>query len=436
MDNSTGGPESHPIDTFRVLGRQLSPVTGIVSSLKRVSNTDEPVSIYLATMSPPFVENFGMSWQRHLAGGKGWTDVEARTSALCEALERHSSYVQGYEPRVHASLDSLGKAAIHPNQCMLFSNRQFEQRERLNSSASRFGFIPEQFDPSCELDWAPVWSVTREEWRYVPAQYCYRNYPAADDRTFCRADSNGTAAGETVRDAITRGFLELVERDAVAVWWYNRLRRPRIDLSQSADPPIRDLQRFYRERGREFWVLDLTNDLEVPACVAISKILDGPEEGLIMGFAAAFDPMTALRHALAEMTQLLLPASRWLSMEESELGGVDPVLLQWLRTATIDSQPHLAPATTSPLWGIQSFREITDLHQLTLEIVQQHGLELLALDLTRPDIGLPVTKVIVPGLRHFWPRFAPGRLYDVPVELGWLSKPLSEDELNPWPLFF
>src|SRR5690606_30411941 len=30
-------------------------------------------------------------------------------------------------------------------------------------------------------------------------------------------------------------------------------------------------------------------------------------------------------------------------------------------------------------------------------------------------IGMPAVKVIVPGLRHFWARFAPGRLYDVPV---------------------
>jgi ribosomal protein S12 methylthiotransferase accessory factor len=63
------------------------------------------------------------------------------------------------------------------------------------------------------------------------------------------------------------------------------------------------------------------------------------------------------------------------------------------------------------------------------------GLETLVLDLTRPDVGLSVAKVTVPGLRHFWPRFGPGRLYDVPVRLGWRSTPLSEDQLNPVPLF-
>jgi ribosomal protein S12 methylthiotransferase accessory factor YcaO len=68
--------------------------------------------------------------------------------------------------------------------------------------------------------------------------------------------------------------------------------------------------------------------------------------------------------------------------------------------------------------------------------VENKGMEMLVLDQTRPDVKMPVVKVIVPGLRHFWARFAPGRLYDVPVEMGWLPKALAESELNPIPIFF
>jgi ribosomal protein S12 methylthiotransferase accessory factor len=63
-------------------------------------------------------------------------------------------------------------------------------------------------------------------------------------------------------------------------------------------------------------------------------------------------------------------------------------------------------------------------------------MEVMVLDQTRPDIGMPVVKVIVPGLRHFWARYAPGRLYDVPPAMGWLDKPLAEEELNPIPIYF
>jgi ribosomal protein S12 methylthiotransferase accessory factor len=71
-----------------------------------------------------------------------------------------------------------------------------------------------------------------------------------------------------------------------------------------------------------------------------------------------------------------------------------------------------------------------------VQIAHEKGLETLVLDQTRPDTGLHVVKVIVPGLRHFWARFAPGRLYDAPVQMGWLTEPLHEDELNPQPIFF
>ena len=56
---------------------------------------------------------------------------------------------------------------------------------------------------------------------------------------------------------------------------------------------------------------------------------------------------------------------------------------------------------------------------------------MLVLDQTRPDIGLKVVKVVVPGLRHFWRRLGPGRLYDIPVHMGWLETPLNEEMLNP-----
>jgi ribosomal protein S12 methylthiotransferase accessory factor len=66
-----------------------------------------------------------------------------------------------------------------------------------------------------------------------------------------------------------------------------------------------------------------------------------------------------------------------------------------------------------------------------VQAVEREGLDFLVLDQTRPDIEVPVVRVIVPGMRHFYRRFAPGRLYDVPVKLGWRDRLLPESELNP-----
>ena len=61
--------------------------------------------------------------------------------------------------------------------------------------------------------------------------------------------------------------------------------------------------------------------------------------------------------------------------------------------------------------------------------------DVLVVDQTRPDVPLTVVRVAAPGLRHFRPRFAPGRLYTVPVALGWQPSPLSETALSPPPPF-
>src|SRR5215470_7634731 len=63
------------------------------------------------------------------------------------------------------------------------------------------------------------WGLTWGEVRYLPAAFCYYDYPQPDEQTYCLACSNGCAAGNTLAEAILQGFLELVERDAVALWW-------------------------------------------------------------------------------------------------------------------------------------------------------------------------------------------------------------------------
>jgi ribosomal protein S12 methylthiotransferase accessory factor len=68
-----------------------------------------------------------------------------------------------------------------------------------------------------------------------------------------------------------------------------------------------------------------------------------------------------------------------------------------------------------------------------VNVAKRCGLDFLVLDQTRPDIEVPVVRVVVPGLRHFYRRFAPGRLYDVPVKLGLRDQPISESELTPFP---
>jgi ribosomal protein S12 methylthiotransferase accessory factor len=119
--------------------------------------------------------------------------------------------------------------------------------------------------------------------------------------------------------------------------------------------------------------------------------------------------------------------------------NADPETTHWLQTATTANQPYLLPADGPPRTAAsypQAWTDdVTEDVRACQALVERAGMEMLVLDQTRPEVGLPVAKVVVPGLRHFWARFAPGRLYDVPVRLGWLPRPLAEEELNPVAMF-
>src|SRR6185437_14249523 len=115
----------------------------------------------------------------------------------------------------------------------------------------------------------------------------------------------GCAAGSSLEDAALQGFLELVERDSVALWWYNRVRRPAVDLASFGEPYIEQLVDVYASLGREIWALDLTSDLGIPAIGAFSRRTDRDVEDILIAFGAHLDPRIALLRALTELNQFL-----------------------------------------------------------------------------------------------------------------------------------
>ena len=71
-----------------------------------------------------------------------------------------------------------------------------------------------------------------------------------------------------------------------------------------------------------------------------------------------------------------------------------------------------------------------------VERARSVGTDIFVVDMTRLEVPVSVVKVIAPGLRHFWRRLAPGRLYDTPVALGWVDAPTPEADLNQRTFFF
>ena len=434
-----------PEETLRKYQHHLSPITGVVRELAKVfTGSNDLTHTYVAKHHFATMFDDVDTLRRNILGrsaGKGKTNEQARASAFCEAIERYSGTFQGDEIRQKSSYKKLGDKAIHLNDCLNFSQAQYENRASWNANC--FGWfqkVPEPFDQEQEIDWTPIWSLTHKDFKYLPTAYCYYGYPKPP-KIDCWADSNGCAAGNTMEEAILQGFMELVERDCVALWWYNQVKRPKVDLDSFDEPYFQSLKDYYQTLNRELWVLDISSDLNIPAFAAISRRTNREIEDIILGYGAHFDPQLAIQRALTEINQILpsvLSANADGSTQYTP--SADPLALDWWKTATLKNQPYLVPdESVAPKVSADYLQVCSDdLREDVLlcnQIAQKHGMEMLVLDQTRPDIGLKVVKVIVPGMRHFWKRLGSGRLYEVPVQLGWLKEPLQENQLNPFPMW-
>ncbi len=435
-----------PTETFERYKHHVSPITGAVTDLRPA------LGRYDTELTPAFVagHNFAMGVEsvvflkdslRGLSGGKGVSMIQAKVSGLCEALERFSGIYSGDEYRIRGRFMDLGEKAIHPGACMGFSAEQYRTREAPSSGPpSRYVMVPKPFDERAEVDWTPLWSLTHETERLLPTAYCYYGHPEFKDG-WCIPDSNGCAAGNTLEEALLQGFMELVERDAVALWWYNRIPRAAVDLDSFEIPYLHDVRAHYRAMGRDLWVLDISNDFGVSTLCCVSARTTGPTQDVLVGFGAHFDPRVALLRAVTEVNQFL-PSVGYQRPDGSTiyLFG-DDLARHWWTTARIEELAYLRPSPD------QRPRRLADLPdpssddlaadvRLCVERARERGLEVLVLDQTRPDVGLHVVRVVVPGLCHFWRRLGFKRLYEIPVAQGWLPRPLPADELNPYTVFF
>lgn len=447
-DGAADGIERHrqrsPEKTYEVLQRHLSPVTGVVTALVELQHEEGVSSVYAAghnfAMGPDTAYWLRKSLRAH-TGGKGVTRAQARMSAMGEAIERYVGVWRGDEPAVRASFEQLRDRAVQPDDLLHFSDRQYAERDVLNrEAAGGYQLVPRRFDEHAAIDWTPMWSLRDERPRLVPSSFAYFGHPDAARHFFCTGDSNGCASGSTVEEAIGQAFAEVVERDAVALWWYNRVPRPGVDLASFGLPMLERTVAYHARLQRRLWALDLTSDLGVATFAAVSARTDSPVQDIVFGFGSHLDPRVALVRAVSEANQFLPAVTARDAQGNTRYSWPEDDAIRWWRSATSADHPYLVadPAVAERRLADFPDRSTDDLRddvRVYVEAAAARGLDTLVLDQSTPDIELAVCRVVVPGMRHFWRRLGPGRLYDVPVELGWLSRPRLEAELNPAVMF-
>lgn len=240
----------------------------------------------------------------------------------------------------------------------------------------------------------------------IEAQRVYLDYAAVNDEPqIWDADSSGCAAGPSQREALDRAVLELVERDALAAWWYGRHWRQRLDLAAAIHNYPR-LVAACETRDRTTVMLDISTDTAVYCVASISW--DSCGKDVAIGASADTGFEAAALSALTEMFQT-----------ESSLRLADSFNSQHAslrNNLSVQSFPHIQGVEMNMPLPVAKQRSggLTD----TLKAA---GFETYFVDLTLESSPLCVVRAFVPGLGGMGPNISTQRILDLRYKFQWAT---------------
>jgi ribosomal protein S12 methylthiotransferase accessory factor len=236
-----------------------------------------------------------------------------------------------------------------------------------------------------------------------PLDLCYRRRASEQDFTPPLKLSSGCAAGVSVEAATLRALLELVERDAAALWWRGgRRARPIAPHSEASHAAAELLAQLRQGKtDRQTWLLDITTDVGIPVVVALSGRADG--FGFAYGFGARLTLAEAARSAIFELCQVEL-GQHVIAAKRAESG--DGALnesdrKQWRRGTAFDTRTCQLLQPETGLGEVSASSPDVPLSSLeqALERLEARGIAAYRINLTRPAFDIPVVRVLAPALQ-------------------------------------
>ena len=270
-----------------------------------------------------------------------------------------------------------------------------------SANAVRGGWIT-QVIPEGDIDWIDARDVMTGAAVALPADLCIRRPPEQRAIEPVGALSAGVAAGSDFASAALRAGLEMCERDAAALWWLGGRQPKAFPLEHPAAIAGMTLIAALRQdrTERRTCLLDITTDLEIPAVAAVSLDRDG--SGLACGLAARPDWGDAARAAILEMCQMELAAplseAKRAERGDSALNDIDRRHLQRASFAA-STCDLIRPSDLSTLPPPPS--PAPDQLKDFAERLGRKGIRLFSVDLTRPDIGVAVARMVSPDLQPY-----------------------------------
>jgi ribosomal protein S12 methylthiotransferase accessory factor len=315
--------------------------------------------------------------------GKGLTAAEAKVSAFMEAAESY-----------HA------EAITAPLKLASFTELQRDHPviDVTGLPRSRLG----NFDPQQQILWVEGQSLNGGGASWVPLELVSTNYtlPQPQGSFAFPANTNGLASGNTLAEAALHALCELVERDALALWRLGgeaARAASRIDPASVDSPSCRTLLQLYAEAGLDIGIWDATSDTAVPVlCCAVAERSEHAVEAEL-GAGCHPDREIALLRALTEAAQ---------SRTTRIAGSRDDFVPE-----SYDSPAKLARNRAARRWLSDPLRlSFADLPNFGGETIggdlegvlarlRDLGIDqIVMVDLSKPDIALPVVRVVASGL--------------------------------------
>ncbi len=265
-----------------------------IDSIKKAYHySDEPKFFqFEAVMKNVQKQTDGHLMKKKTAGGASFfSERAALLKCLGESIERHSCTTYKAKNLIQGSYLQMQKNALDPNDIVCFSRNQ--RKEKKISELS--------FTSSSSFRWIEGKSLHEGKKILIPAQLIFYNYALAkNEKLIYFPISTGAAGGGCSASAITRGILEIIERDSFMITYLNKLSCYKVDLDLIKDKKIRYLVEIASRYKLEFNVIDITTDIGIPtfACIVIDKT--GIGSAVLIGLRSNLNTIDAIEGCIEE----------------------------------------------------------------------------------------------------------------------------------------
>ncbi|MDH7593566.1 MAG: YcaO-related McrA-glycine thioamidation protein [Methanomicrobiales archaeon] len=361
-----------PLEETLKRAEQMLPAAG-VTRVADITQLDR-VGIPVYSCIRPTAEMGAIS----VYNGKGATKLAAKVSAMMEGIERYSAELKGRKLFVQ-SFSKMGKEgdAINPASLIL----------------------PQGRHPDLPVPWVEGFDICTGEPVFVPAHAVFHPVPR-DLPPLFRTNTNGLASGNTYEEAVFHALTEVIERDAWSIVEATRQTGRSIEIPENG--MIGDLARRFGEAGIDIRLKDITSDIGIPTVAAVADDLVLRDPALLtIGMGTHTEAAIAAIRALTEVAQSRLTQIH--GAREDTTTAEFRKQLGYERTKRMNRH-WFADNGSMDLGALPTFSSedfLDDIHYMVKQLAGKGLHRVIAVDLTRPEIGIPVVRVVVPGLEVY-----------------------------------